>query len=227
MALLPLLRALQGAHSPHTDPRSIRYYDEAIDTLLPVCTRLLPRMGASDWTAEEIALDVAQDALLPLVRRADAFTHEREVTAYLTRSASTLALRYAISGGGRDRIRLGAPGDLTSQFAACLVQPTHAVNPRDAAIRAAWDAALANLPAWLQELVRLRYEAGAANADIEAALGLSERSIRRYLSIVRPVLVRVLAPFVRATGQHGPAQPAPAPQVSLPARRVRRRARGA
>ncbi|MCU0625072.1 MAG: hypothetical protein MUF21_01105 [Gemmatimonadaceae bacterium] len=226
MALLPLLRALHGAHSPHADPRSIRYYDEAIDTLLPVCTRLLPRLGASGWTAEEIALDVAQDALLPLVRRAHAFAQEREVTAYLTHSACTLALRYAITGGGRDRIRLGAPGDLGSQVADRLVQPTHAVNPRDAAIRAAWDAALACLPAWLQELVRLRYESGATNGDIEAALGLSERSIRRYLSIVRPVLERALAPFMGATGQHAPALPAATPPVSLPARRVRRRIRG-
>ena len=227
MALLPLLRALQSTQSPHADPRSIKYFDEAIGTLLPVCTRLLPRMGASGWTAEEIALDVAQDALLPLVRRAHAFGHEREVTAYLTHSAGALVLRYAITGGGRDRIRLGAPGDVGSQLADRLAEPTHAVSPRGAAIHAAWDAALAGLPAWLRELARLRYESGATNADIEVALGLSERSIRRYLSIVRPVLVRALAPFVRATGQNAPVQPAPAPQVSLPVRRVRRRARGA
>lgn len=226
MALLPILRTLKGSASPHSDMQSVDYYDAVLDALLPVCERLLPRIGGTAWTAQELALDVAQDALAPLVRRASVFTDESEVTAYLVRAAGNLALRHALSGGGSDRIRLGSHddhGELRTDLNSAVLDM---IPSRDVAIRAAWDGALASLPAGLQRLARLRFESEMTGDELARVFGVSRRTIVRYLAALRPSLERALRPYlpVAPTARSAPmASPSTVPTPAGRTSRSRRR----
>jgi RNA polymerase sigma-70 factor (ECF subfamily) len=146
------------------------------------------------------AEDVAQDALLQVVRRLDTFRGESDLTTWLHRVTVNAALLYRRKAAHRRERPADAPLDrlMQSRTSSGLARPSCEEPDRralDREVRQLIAEAAAGLAPRYRSVYHLADVRGLSNAEVGARLGLGLAAVKSRLHRARRLMRAALAPY--------------------------------
>lgn len=169
----------------------------ALPTLSARCRTLIAATRSSAIVADELALDALLAAAPSLAKRIGTMPNDEAILAYIMVAARRL-LTELLHRGGDDERAMRVDAECAARIASSPFWAAAPETPRDAAIRDAVDAVLAQLPAADAIAARLFLEEGATVRAIMPVLGtrrIGEAHAARQRGLA--ALREALAPYVQ------------------------------